>query len=393
MDNLALKFNRHFYIVVFLASAAFYYALLFIFNVQTDIQKHIAFAVEMIRGENFPATFLYFAAVCVVALFREDYHSLLLASVIVLALATAYKFFLTARLFAARAELDKSFSPSRVYLLSNAAGVCLITAFCLYLPKELGLTQYFFLGQIPPNVWHNSTTIFLMPFALLLYWHSYQLLVEFEMKDFWWTLGLIFLNITAKPNFFLCFVVVFPLMALIRYRLKKEFFLCLIPPFFGGVLLILQYIAIYQLGAYGYGKPEESSVIIAPFVWWRLFAENIPVSILLSAAFPLLYLVFYFKRVQNQPFLYYAYLLFAVGVALLALLGETGPRATHGNFQWQAVVSNYILFFAVAADFARNALQRNELDLKDKIIAAVFALHVLSGWMYLAKTLLRGNYG
>jgi hypothetical protein len=393
MENLALKLNRHFYIVVFLASAVFYYLLLFVFNVQTDIQKHVDFAIEMVHGSNLPATFLYFAAVCVVGLFRDDYNSLLLASAIVLSLATAYKFFLTARVFAAEIEDNSDLSKNKIYLLSNIIGVCLITAFCIYLPKELGLTQYFFLGQIPPNVWHNSTTIFLMPFAILLYWRSYQLLENFEMKKLWWVVGLVIINILAKPNFFLCFVVVFPLMALIRFRLKKEFFLCLIPPALGGVLLILQYIAIYQLGTYGYGKPEESSVILAPFVWWKLFAENIPVSILLSAAFPLVYLVFYIKRVQNQPFLYYAYLLFAVGVALLALLGETGPRAGHGNFQWQAIVSNYILFFAVALDFSKNALQRKELNLKDKIIAIVFLLHFFSGLIYLAKTLLRGNYG
>lgn len=393
MNNFALKFYRHFYIVVFLASAAFYYELLFVFNVPTDIQKHIVFAVEMLRGENIPATFLYFAAVCLFAFFQDNYNILLFSSLIVLALTIAYKFYLTAQIFRDELKNDFKLDENKILLISNLVGICLVLAFCIYLPKELGLTQYFFLGQVPPNVWHNSTTIFLIPFALLLYWCSYRLLEKFEIKEFWWVMGMVFVNILAKPNFFLCFAVVFPVMALIRFRLKREFFLSLIPVFFGGVLLILQYIAIYQLGSYGYGKPEESGVILAPFVWWELFSKNIPISILVSAAFPLIYLVFYFKRVQNQPFLYYAYLLFAVGVAILALLGETGPRATHGNFQWQAIVSNYILFFAVALDFVKNALQKNELNVKDKLIAAVFALHVVSGLLYLAKTLDRGNYG
>jgi hypothetical protein len=213
------------------------------------------------------------------------------------------------------------------------------------------------------------------------------------MKEFWWVTALVFLNIITKPNFFLCFVVVFPLAALIRYRLQKEFFLCLIPPFVGGVLLVLQYVAIFQLGAYGYGKPEESGVAIVPFAWWSLYTKNILVSFLLSAAFPLAYLIFYFKRVASEQFVYYAYLLFAFGVIIMIFLTETGVRETHGNFQWGAVAGSYILFFAVALDFARHALQTKALNLKDKIIAAIFALHVASGWLYLVKTLLRGNYG
>jgi hypothetical protein len=157
--------------------------------------------------------------------------------------------------------------------------------------------------------------------------------------------------------------------------------------------MILEYVAIYQLGAYGYGKPGESGITIAPFVWWKLYATNIPVTILISTAFPLVYLAFYWKRVISLPFLYYAYLLWAVGIAILSLLSETGPRESHGNFQWQAVVANYILFFAVTTDFVKTVIENQKLNLADKVIAAVFIMHLLSGWLYLVKTVLRGNYG
>lgn len=393
MNNLALKLNRHFYIFVFAAAALFYYALLFVFDVQTDIQKHVFFAVQIIRGENFPPTFLYFLLVDAAALFRDDYGRLLFASLIVLSFAVAWKFYVTVRLFAEQTKIKTAFGENTAYSIANAAGICLITAFAVYFPKELGLTTHFYIGQFPPNIWANSTTIFLMPFAVLLYWYSYRLLEKFETKDLLLATTMVFFNIVAKPNFFLCFAAVFPLLALFRYKLKREFWLCMIPPIFGGVLLILEYVAIYQLGAYGYGKPGESGVTIAPFVWWRIYAPNIPVSIFISAAFPLFYLALYFKRVRSEPFLYYAYLLFAVAVAILALFLETGPRWDHGNFQWQAVVANYILFFAAAADFVKNVLQKKAFNFKDKIIAAVFALHVASGWLYLIKTLLRGNYG
>lgn len=393
MNDSASVLNRHFYIFVLLAAAFFYYAALYVVDVHMDVQKHVDFAAEIIRGTNFPPTFLYFLAVCAVALFRDDYGSLLFGSLVVLSFAVALKFFVTVRLFARESDLRAVFGENKALAISNAVGVCLITAFCIYLPKELNLTTHFYIGQMPPNIWANSTTIFLMPFAILLFWHSYKLLGEFKMRDFWFSTLMIVLNIVTKPNFFLCFVAVFPLLALFRYRLKKEFWLCLIPPAFGFVLMILEYVAIYQLGAYGYGKPGESGVTIAPLVWWRLFAPNIPVSILISTAFPLVYLAFYFDRVKTSVFLQYAYLLTIAGFTILALFGETGERAEHGNFQWQAVVANYILFFAVTTDFARGWAERKGFDLKDKIIALVFLLHVFSGWLYLAKTLWRGNYG
>lgn len=391
MNNFSLSLNRHFYIFIFLLTAVYYYALLFVFDVKTDIQLHTAVVSNIVEGKDFPPNFLYFVAVYAAALFQTDYQSLLYGSLIVLAATIAYKFFATARIFAEEIQIDENFDWNKVYLISNAVGICLITAFCIYLPKELGLTKYVYLGQLPPNVWHNSTTIALMPFAVLLYWRSYQLLEKFDSKNLLWIIGLVFLNNLIKPSFFLCFAAVFPLMALIKFKFRKEFFLCLIPVVLGFALIILEYVAIYQLGSYG--QQGKSSIAVEPFVWWRVYTENILVSFLISVAFPLVYLIFYFRRVTSQTFLYYAYLLFFVGVMILILFVEKGHRETDGNFFWQAIACNYILFFAVALDFVKNLLREKRLNIKDIVVAAIFALHVASGWVYLAKMLFRANYG
>jgi hypothetical protein len=385
MTKFIQNLNKHFYIFIFFLAALYYYALLFVFDVKTDIQLHVGVVSDIVEGRDFPPNFLYFAAVYVAALFQNNYQSLLYGSLIVISLAIAHRFFVTARLFAAEVDPENRFGENKIQLLSNLIGFCLITAFCFYLPKELGLTKYAYLGQIPPNVWHNSTTIALIPFAFLLYRQSYKLLEKFDLKNLYWIIGLVVLNNLIKPSFFLCFAAVFPLMALMRYKLKKEFFLSLIPVVLGFVLIVLEYIAIYQLG--------KSSIAVEPFAWWRIYAENIPVSILISVAFPLAYLVFYFKRVKNETFLYYAYLLFSVAIIILALFVEKGHRESDGNFFWQTTACNYILFSAVATDFARNLLREGKLNVKDMIIAGVFALHVVSGWLYLAKTLFRANYG
>jgi Mn2+/Fe2+ NRAMP family transporter len=131
MNNFGDKFNRHFYIFVFLVTAAFYYALLFSFKVQTDIQKHIDFPIAMLHGVYFPPTFLYYSAICIVALFRDDFNSLLFASLLVLSFAVAFKFLITVRLFAEQTHLNHFFNERKAYLISNIVGVCLITAFCI----------------------------------------------------------------------------------------------------------------------------------------------------------------------------------------------------------------------------------------------------------------------
>lgn len=391
MKNFTSKLNQNFYIFIFLLAAVYYYALLFVFDVKTDIQLHTRVVSNIVEGRDFPPNFLYFIAVYAAAFFQNNYQSLLYGSLIVIALTIAYKFFVTVRLFESETGLGERFDKNTAVLISNLAGFCLVTTFCIYLPKELGLTKYVYLGQLPPNVWHNSTTIFLIPFAVLLYWYSYQLLEKFEIKTLWWVIGMAFLNNLIKPSFFLCFAVVFPLMALIKFKLRKEFFLCLIPVVFGFALIILEYIAIYKFGSYG--RAGESSIAIEPFGWWRVYAEYISISFLISVAFPLSYLLFYFNRVKDQPFLYYAYLLFSAATGIMIIFVEKGPRETDGNFFWQIIAANYILFLAVAIDFTKHLLRERKLNIRDMIIASVFALHLFSGWIYLAKMLFRGNYG
>lgn len=391
MKNFAVKFNQYFYIFIFLIFFVYYYNLIFVFKVATDIQHHVRVVLNIINGVDFPPNFLYFLAVGVLGLFQDNYDNLLFASVIVISLSIAYKFYLTTRFFAKETSLSTYFSKTNAFLISNIVGTCLITVFCIYLPKNLGITEYFYLGQMPPNVWHNSTTIFLMPFALLLYYRSYQLLDDFKIRKLTEVSGLIIINILIKPSFFFCFIIVFPLLSLIRFKLKREFFLCLAPLAIGFTLLILEYLAIYHLGSYA--KVGHAGLTIAPFGWWSVYSDNILVSFLLSTAFPLTYLVFYINRVKNNLFLYYAYLLLVVAVAILSLLSETGYRQTDGNFLWQAIVCNNILFFVVVIDFVKNQLQHYKFNLKDKILTFIFFLHLLSGWLYLAKTLFRSNYG
>jgi len=48
--------------------------------------------------------------------------------------------------------------------------------FVFSLPSvQVFTNKFYYLGQFTPNVWHNSTTIFLMPFALLLFCFGFHI--------------------------------------------------------------------------------------------------------------------------------------------------------------------------------------------------------------------------
>lgn len=102
-----------------------------------------------------------------------------------------------------------------------------------------------YLGQIPPHVWHNSTTMLLMPFAVALFWTSLSFLRSGESPYLWWSLPLIALNIAAKPSFVLCLFPVLPLAALVRFGWSAPTRRAIALVAAGGAMLAAQSVYIY----------------------------------------------------------------------------------------------------------------------------------------------------
>ena len=86
----------------------------------------------------------------------------------------------------------------------------------------------YFLGKVSPNIWHNSTTIFLMPFAILLFWKSYQVLSGTQKENTLLISMLVILNVFIKPSFFFVYVSVFPILLLFQFGISRSFFIKLI---------------------------------------------------------------------------------------------------------------------------------------------------------------------
>jgi hypothetical protein len=353
----------------------------------SDLPAHVRVAqVSIDRGE-FPGDALYYLLLAAVTGLSTSRETLEVAAVALLAVAVGAKTAISLRI--AAAELGKA-APRTHALL--AAAVFLL-AFAFSLPTD---TPY--VGQLPPNVWHNSTTILLMPFALALFWCSLRFLRTAETRWLWWSAAALALNVATKPSLVLVWVVVFPIAAVLRLGRR--------PPALRRAALLLaaalallgaQYAYVYSAdpaSARLYGADSRAShVTVAPFAVWGRLSDDVLLSLLASLAFPLAAAAVYRRRLWRSDMVRYAAGLMAAAVALFALLEESGPRLLHGNFAWGANVANYLLFLAVAIQVGRLWSTRGgRPGAADLAVAAVFLAHVCAGAWFLYRWWHTGTY-
>ncbi len=341
-----------------------------------DIPLHNLVAEEIYSGKRaLPFYFLYFVLIMLPLFLVKSLWAVHVFSVLVLTFAVLWKFRITKRIFAE--ECGTSLLKRNDF---QRVSICVATALLLLQNLVYRPSSTMFLGYLPVNTWHNSTTIFLMPFALLLFYASHRYLLSPQPALLRNIIILMVLNIVIKPSYFMVFVMVFPLFALIRFRLSKAFFLSLIIPVVGGAAIILQ----SRLAFYSGG--EHAPLKIIPFHVWSHWSQNIPLAFLSSEAFPLAFLVLYFKEIQRSLLLSYAYVTFAIGLLVFIFITESGYKQFDGNFSWQVIVCNYILFLAVSISFFKMLFLKTDRDKKDSLLLIIFVLHILTGCLYLLKS-------
>lgn len=366
-------------IFIWLVAFGLFGSILF-FGIWSDLHLHIEAVRAFLKGEEgLPTHFLYFLLVAILGLGQANMYILSPVAGILLATAVWAKYVGTYEMLQSYSK--KIFTKYDIYLIA-----ALVLLFAMNIPgleKQMG-------GQIPPNVWHNSTTIFLMPFVLALFWYSWQFLEKGELKLLY-PIGLfLILNVLIKPSFFLCFAPVFPLFALGRLNFTRKFWLSLVPILVTGLLVVGEYVLLYML-VDNTTPTEKSGIEIAPFRDWAFKSNNIGVSLLVSIAYPLVYGLLYFTNVKRELLLQYGWGLFLVAMLILICVVETGPRATHGNFRWQAVVCNYLLFLGTTMSWLKEIGKRDfgrglkRFHIKDWILLLILALHLCSGLVYLVR--------
>ncbi|MDO6444986.1 hypothetical protein Q4493_04275 [Colwellia sp. 1_MG-2023] len=354
------------------------------FNVSTDINLH----AEMIRKISDktilpPANFLYYLTVYFFSFFETNIDNLLFSSIFTLTIALTAKFILTRKIF-------QYYNQNNKEIRKNSYVFILLPSILLLFVFSLPASNYY-LGQIPPNVWHNSTTILVMPFSLALFFLSYLQLIKPSNKRISTLVILCLLNILIKPSYFFVFAMVFPLLLLKTFKFNNAMWRNLIPVFIGTLTTLILYYLIYSL-SYGNQYADKASIIIKPFSVWSYFTPNILYSLVASLVFPIIYIGFYWRDVFKNLLLQYATISYLVAISLTALLSETGAREYHGNFFWQSTICSYILFLVTTLLFVEKVAFSGLKPLKNKVILGAFLLHFLAGIAYLIKIFNTHNY-
>lgn len=380
-------------IVVF-AIAFIIFASFLLFSVSTDIQRHAQWVSDVVHGlRTSDPNFLYPLSIYLFSFFSKEYIPLYFGSVLVLSIAVSTKYLLSLNFIVD--TVAKSDTRSNILeekqrdLLAMIASGMLIFVFCVPLTMLLG--GHIYLTNFPPNVWHNPTTIFVMPFVILLFWESYKQIRTNANSRIGIITVLSIANVLSKPSFFFVFCIVYPIFLLLRYQFKKEFWLNLIPVMLGAILVLAEYYFLYGFSRVGRG------VGISLFEVWSYYSPSIPLAFAGSVFFPLVFIIFYWKDLLKNDLFKYSASLFVVAVIMFSALIETGDRRYDGNFGWQYIITNYILYLTITKVYLKKLIENNQSgtreiisivrasNWKDKVLFFVFTYQFLLGVYYVLQ--------
>lgn len=379
---------------LFLIFAA-YYSFILINRIPTDLQPHAKMAYSFSQGEvKLLPNFLYFFLLSLFTGFSTQYSLYYFPTVILISLAITAKFFIT-KFYAAKFCSICNQNKVYAYLIAT------VMLFVFALPGLNYFTSHqFYMGQLVPNVWHSSTTIFLMPFAEVLFFESYILLFLEEKKikrKIFQIVLLIILNALIKPSFLFTLLPTVALFFFIQYfffKREKGYWVKPLPYIIGFVFIVIEYYFIYKLNYSGvsYGDKTNSGIDFEPFAIWLSYSPDLIVAFITSCFFPLVYIIFSKGLVLKNKLVQFSLSNYLIGLSLWILLAEQGFRRSDGNFIWQMVVTSYLLFFTLLMNFFNEAKLGTLTKMQQWIIGGSFFLHFAWGVYYWLKIIIFSNY-
>lgn len=345
----------------------------------SDIPAHAALAAQMVESGDWLSYTLWYPLIYISSsgsadpvLLRELSVFFLLVSVIAKTLLVYYVGWACTRRRSAAA----------------AIAVLMLVAMPLLNPWR---PHAIYLGQVTPNVWHNSTQIFALPFSLAAFVAGVALLrVPTKSRALLFGI-LIFTSTLAKPNYTLALLPVLGIILLWTMRsamIRPITQLAVICLAFLPTTLLLAYQYLLVFGSEGF---RQTDLVFAPLVVWKTFSANVPISIGLSIAGPLAVLLAVPRKWLRDRAMVLAWLVLAVSVLQVALLAERfkdGRISLDGNFFWGSYSAIFMLFVVSAISLARAFFDGPTSGGRRAALFAAFivlALHAGTGFYYLER--------
>ncbi|MBQ6623278.1 MAG: hypothetical protein IJH57_01535, partial [Mogibacterium sp.] len=255
----------------------------------------------------------------------------------------------------------------------------------IYVPR---IHKTFYRNTFAIFAWHSPTQQMMTLLSVIATIFFFKMLDEYEEKidiKYWMgTAVFMLLSAYAKPSYVLDIgpaIVIAFIIELFRKgelsfgeKFKKLFIMgsTLIPS--GLYLMILNYIIYLRPDRKGNSNITVDTSQIAE-------NSHFMIGICCCLAFPLLVTCFNWKKIISDRRYLIIALIAVVGILQWAMLGESGHRASHGNFGWGRTIGGYMFYITGLAVALENYADKDFLANKKTLRYLYFI--ALSGLLFL----------
>lgn len=361
--------------------------IMFVIKWNSDLPAHAHIAQQMLEEHRlFSTNFLMYFLINLLTFFTGAKYPMRAVLVLLLAAANTAKY----------AIVREAFREWTSYKTAKLASFSMLFVYIIplmYFLKPLGIflsADNMYWGYYVPNVWHNSTILCMMPFAIACYLLSVKQFKQYtDRRNKYISLFLV-LSVLVKPSFFFVYVIAYPIIMLNQYGLSKTFSKSLLPLLVGGICLVYEYVTIYYSGV-----NDGSSVVIDIAQLFTLdFWQSRILYLVVSLSLPLLFLCLYGRTIVRDPEFWFVLIMLVCGLGIMWCCRETGPRATHGNFGWQTIAAMWFVFFYMLKTATNSEVSPSPQrgGYSRRVILIIFGLHVIMGFVYLGKFLVTKSF-
>lgn len=376
--------------------------IIFVHYMDSDLRPHAEEARIFLKERRlFRGNFLMYFVVNLLSGFSGSTKLTKVVLAVLIALSNTGKYVIVREAFG-------RFCPNRFARLFSFALLFVFVIPILWFLELMGLYKnpmwlpgVLNVGNYVPNIWHNSTILCSMPFAILTYLLSLKQFDGFQMGRNGKIALFAVIGTLIKPSFFFTWIVAFPIVMFVRCRVRKEFWCSLIPVALCCICILYEFFSIYFTPPlipidpkYGDSSGTVISIFESPVL---LFWKNYCLHLLFVFLFPLVFVLSYWAEIRKDKEFWFVSIMMIVAIGIDWFCHETGTRAGHGNFSWQLIpcmwlVFYYILKVVVKCDFSVDEFGSVKVTKRGKFFLIVYLFHVLAGIWYLSWYLITGFY-
>ena len=381
----------------------YYQWLLLDLHIQTDVQGHVDYLLQVCsQGYPWPANPGFHWVTWLLAGQNCD-GRLLHVGTWVLGLCWGGAAYLSMEVgqefMQAESAPSRSLSPGA--WADTTAAIAAAVAACLVFPAPANTfvdnSFSHYLGLLSPNVYHNSTLVGSMPFAIAALALGVRQLRGHSRYGVDFLLGLVLASgALFKPSFAFAFLPAYGICRLLYGRRALVRHLA-------GLLLVSVPVVLVIIGqTWWISKHPEVSIggksnfALAFPAGWKMFLPELTAvqAFMLGMSSFALPLLAYGLRPSwlAKPAHQLALLSTVFATIQFLLVYETGDRAGHGNFTWQVIATNHWLYWLVVLETLHWQARTKSERIRQVILVVAIAMSMASGIVYMGEIGLTGSY-